>query len=239
MRLRRPIWLGAALALAPAAPAAADVEVRGLDTLQFDKPIVSIAPGETVTWSFDGTSQFHNVKSTSGNWNWESQLGQPAPRASFRFTTAGTYEYLCRVHPDTMTGKVLVAAPGEPPPPPPSPPLGEQPLPNDSPLVPDVAPTALERGGLDTTRPRLRSVRVQRMRRGAWIRFRVSERARVTVRFERGRKVVETRHVNAAGSERLTVRGKALRAGRYRVALRAEDVAGNRSGVRTARLTVR
>jgi hypothetical protein len=59
------------------------------------------------------------------------------------------------------------------------------------------------------------------------------------VRLKRDATVVRTRHVDAAGSERLTVRGKALRASRYRVELRGEDVAGNRSGVRTARYTMR
>jgi hypothetical protein len=62
----------------------------------------------------------------------------------------------------------------------------------------------------------------------------------VTVRFKRGGKTVKTKTMNASGSYRTTVRDrKALRAGRYRVELRAEDVAGNRSGLRTARLTVR
>ena len=83
-------------------------------------------------------------------------------------------------------------------------------------------------------------MRVQHRPRGARVSFRLSERATVTVRLERGGKVVKTRHVRGSGSLRVTVQDRrALRPGRYRVQLRAEDLAGNRSGIRTARITVR
>jgi hypothetical protein len=130
-----------------------------------------------------------------------------------------------------MVGDVIV---GDAPPPPPPPP-GEQPFPNDG-----AALSVLETGGLDRTRPTVSSLRVERAAHGARISFRVSEQSVVTVHFKRGGKTVKTRQVSASGSVRLTVRDrKALRAGRYRVEVRAEDVAGNRSGLRSARLTVR
>jgi plastocyanin len=236
MRRRGALLLGCALPLVAAAPAgAAAVQVKAIDMpASWDKPAVTISPGDSVVWSFAGTVDLHNVVSSSPNWSFTS--GQPAtagPDVSVAFTTPGRYDFVCQVHLG-MAGTVTV---GDVPPPPP-PPLSEQPLPNDSPL-PDVTPSALETGGVDTTRPTLRAVRVRRMGHGARIRFRVSERARVTVRLQRGHKVVGTRHVNAVGRESVTVRDTALRAGRYRVRLRAADVAGNRSGVRTARLTLR
>jgi plastocyanin len=240
VRRRHALLLGAALPLAAAAPAgAAQVEVKAVEPAGaspvWDKAEVDVALGDTVRWSFDGTQQAHNVEAAvePGFTSWsglDTTTQSPAPPATWTFNEPGTYLFVCEVHKDSMRGYVRVA--GAPPPPPPPP--GQQPFPNDG-----VAPAALETGGLDTTKPSLRYVRVQRSQRGARIRFRVSERARVTVRFKRGRKVVKTRHVNAVGSERLTVRGKALRAGRYRVELSAEDVAGNRSGVRTARFTMR
>jgi plastocyanin len=233
MRGRYALVLGPALALAAAAPAAAaEVEVKGLDTLVWNTPEVRIAAGDSVVWSFDGTTQAHNVQSGSPNWTFQSALGVPAPRTTpVVFATPGTYRFVCQVHPDTMWGDVIV---GDAPPPPPPPP-GQQPFPNDT-----APPGVLETGGLDRTPPTLRSVRIRRLSGGATIRFRVSERARVTVRFKRGGKTVKTKTMNASGSYRTTVRDrKALRAGRYRVELRAEDVAGNRSGLRTARLTVR
>jgi plastocyanin len=232
MRRRRAVLLGPLVALAAATPAAAaDVEVQGLDTLVWDKPQVSILPGDTVHWKFAGTTQAHNVMSGGGNWTFASPLGAPAPDASFKFDAVGTYRFVCQVHPDTMVGDVIV---GDAPPPPPPPP-GQQPFPNDS-----TPASVLETGGLDTTRPTLRSVRVQRMKRGAKISFRVSEQSVVTVRFKRGGKVVKTTKLNASGNYRGTFRDrKRLRAGRYRVELRAEDVAGNRSSMRTAGVTIR
>jgi hypothetical protein len=61
----------------------------------------------------------------------------------------------------------------------------------------------------------LRSVRVQRMGRGARIRFRVSERSLVTVWLKRGDKIVRTKKVSAAAGEARATVGKGLRAGRY------------------------
>jgi sugar lactone lactonase YvrE len=84
--------------------------------------------------------------------------------------------------------------------------------------------------GRDTTRPRLSRVRVRHGR----VRFTVSERSKVSFRIVR-RVHRRWRDVNsftrrfAAGrrSHRLKLSG--LRAGRYRVVVRAEDGAGNRS----------
>jgi plastocyanin len=230
MRRRQVLALGHVLALVAAAPAAAaEVEVHGQDTLTWDKPQISIAAGDTVVWKFAGTTQAHNVMSGSGNWTFASPVGAPAADTSFTFATAGTYRFLCQVHPDTMVGDVIV---GDAPPPPPPPP-GQRPFPNDS-----TPPSALETGGLDTTKPTLSRVRVRRAAPGATIRFRVSERSVVTVRFKRGGKTVKIARLAASGRYHGTLR-KGLRPGRYRVELRAEDVAGNRSGLRTARLTVR
>jgi plastocyanin len=235
VKRRHAVLVGLALPLVAAAPAAAaQVEVKaleppGLEPL-WDKELVRIDPGDTVVWSFAGTIQAHNVWSgTSTNWNYESLAAQPAPNGSFTFKTTGTYHFVCRIH-SSMQGDVVV---GNAPPPPP-PPLSEQPFANDGAPV-----TVLETGGLDTTRPKLSGVRVRRTSAGARLRFRVSERSRVTVRFRRDGKIVRTVKVNAAGSYRGTLRAaKRLRAGRYRVELRAEDLAGNRSGIRRARLTL-
>jgi hypothetical protein len=129
-----------------------------------------------------------------------------------------------------MIGEVTV---GSPPPPPP-PPLSEQPFPNDQPAP---APTVLE--VTDEERPKLTRLRAARVRNGARVRFRLSERARVTVRFRRhGRTVKTARRTFPRGAHGLTVRDRRMR-GRYRLEVRATDLAGNRSAVRRARLRVR
>jgi plastocyanin len=231
MRGRIALALGTAAALGVAAPATgATVEVKALDTPAWDKPEVRIAAGDTVTWTFLGTGSLHNVQSSSPNWSFESPVGAPAPTATAPpFTTPGAYDYVCRIHAQ-MTGRVLV---GDAPPPPPPPP-GQQPLPNDSPDVGDV-----ETGAFDATGPRLRDVRVRRRAGGARVSLRVSERARVTVRVVRRGRTVKTEHASGAGRLRLTVAGKGLRAGRYRVVVRAVDLAGNPSSARSARITLR
>jgi hypothetical protein len=117
-------------------------------------------------------------------------------------------------------------------PPPPPPPLSEQPLPNDQ-----TTPVVLEL--TDEARPRLRSVRVKRIAHGARVRFRLSEPGSVTVRAKRGGQTVKARslRVRRAGTRTLSLRG--LRAGSYRIEVLARDLAGNRSRVAHARLTVR
>lgn len=233
MRRAALIALAAALAL-PAQAAAADQTVQAVDaTLAWSPPNVTVKAGESVTWTFAGTSQAHNVASSSANWSLTTPIQANHPPVSYTFASAGTYSFVCNVHPSTMTGTVTVTdASGNPPPPPPPPPPGSQPFPNDQspPAVVEVS---------DTQRPRLTRVRAARIARGVRVRFHVSEPARVTVRVRHDGHTVRTRTVrlHRAGTKALRIRG--LRAGVYRVDVLARDVALNRSKVKRARVTVR
>jgi plastocyanin len=227
------IALAAALAL-PASAAAADQTVQAVDaTLSWSPATVTVKAGESVTWTFAGTSQAHNVASSSSNWSLTTPIQAGHPPVSYTFAAPGTYSFVCNVHPSTMTGTVTVTdASGNPPPPPPPPPPGEQPFPNDQ-----SPPTVIEVS--DTQRPRLTRVRAARIARGVRVRFHVSEPSRVTVRVRHGSRAVRTRTVTLrrAGTRALRVRG--LRAGTYRVDVLARDVALNRSKLKRARVTVR
>jgi plastocyanin len=228
---RRPLTflLGSAVAVAAAAPAAAaPVTVHGTDAQVFDKPAVNVEVGDTVTWTFDPGLP-HDVTSNSANWSHKSTTTAPAPPTQFTFTAPGVYEYVCSIHSTTMRGTVTV---GNPPPPPP-PPLSEQPFPNDG----TVSPDAYEVGGIDTADPRLRSVRAKRSGKRVRVSFRVNEQSVVTVRFQRGRKVVRTKRAATERRGSVTVRG--LKAGRYRVKVVATDPAGNDSSARRASFRVR
>jgi plastocyanin len=194
---------------------------------------VTIKAGETVTWRFAGSTGLHNVASSSSNWSWSN--GQPAsaaPDASHSFPTPGTYGFLCQAHGTSMFGKVLVTdANGNPPPPPPPPPLSEQPFPNDT-----AAPSAFE--VRDTMPPRLTHVNVRQRPDGARVRFRLDEPALVTLRVQRARLTMKrSRALLLAGTRTLTIRR--MPPGAYRLALVARDLAGHRSRVKRARLTVR
>jgi plastocyanin len=224
---------GVLAALAAAPPAlAANADVQAVDgptatTNSWSPSAVSVNVGDTVTWRFDGTSSAHNVRSTTTNWNIDTPFAVAGPPAGYTFTAVGTYDFVCGLHPE-MTGRVTV---GSPPPPPP-PPLSEQPFANDQP-----APSVFEI--TDERRPRLSRVRAAGRDGAARVRFRLDEPGRVTVRLERGSRKVRSRTVRLrrAGSGAVTLRG--LRAGAYRVEVRARDLALNRSRVERLRVTVR
>jgi plastocyanin len=224
-----------------ASPAlAADTVIKGTDALVWDQPNVSIAPGETVTWTFDGTVQAHHVKAngstpTDGAWaSFESPLGVPAPPKSYTFTNEGVYDFFCSVHKDTMVGTVTVSVAPVPTPVPTPVPLSQQAFVNDAPT--EVAPeTAV---ALDTAKPGLTALSAKRMSKGrARVRYKVSEESVTGILFARGKKIVKTYAVTGKGA--LYFDAKGLRAGRYTVTLVAVDLAGNRSKARTVRVTVR
>jgi plastocyanin len=229
----------AALAAVPAASAQGPV-VQAVDPTeanryesQWSPQTVTITPGQSVTWSFAGTSGLHNVESRGTNWYFYS--GSPAiapPAASFAFPAPGTYRFVCLVHETTMWGDVVVTdASGTPPPPPPPPPLSEQPFPNDQ-----QAPTVLDVA--DRSPPRLSRVRVAAVRNGARVGMRLSERARVRVRFKRAGIVIRTeRRTFRKGVRSLTVRDPRMR-GSYQVEVVARDLAGNRSRMKRLRVRV-
>jgi plastocyanin len=232
--MKRLLAVAIGLALFGAAPAQAaqEVVVTGLDTLTWDKTTVDIQPGDSVRWSFAGTTAVHNVKSSSPNWEIDSDLGPvPAPDSvPYTFTTVGEYTFVCEVH-ATMTGVVRVAE--GPPPPPPVVPLSQQPFANDF-----VAPVAPETAvAVDKTRPSLSSLSVKRRARGARVTFKVSEESAVAVVFSRGGKAIKAYAVEqGSGTRALNARG--LRSGRYTVTLIAVDIAGNKSKTRTLRVRV-
>ena len=229
----------ATLAGAPAASAQGPV-IHALDGTQpedfrWSPKEVTVKAGETVTWSFTGTTAPHNVASTGSNWIPTFRNGDAAftpPPASYTFSTPGIYRFVCEIHASTMDGTVIVTdASGVPPPPPPPPPLREQPWANDqqAPLVLDVA---------DEKRPRLSRVRALAVRNGARVRFSLSERARVSVRFKLAGVTVRSAHKTfGAGTRSLTVRDRRMH-GRYSIEIRATDLGGNRSRPQRVRLTV-
>jgi hypothetical protein len=184
---------------------------------------VDIHPGDSVVWSFAGTTQAHNVQNASANWSLAAPVLVAGPDVSASFPDEGSYDFVCQVHPDTMKGTVRVtSASSPPPPPPPPPPLSAQPFVNDA-AAPVPAETAV---ALDTAKPALTAVSARRWRHKARVRFRVSEESVVAIAFKRGGRTIKTVNVSGSGAHSVNV---AMRAGRYRVELRATDLAGNRS----------
>jgi plastocyanin len=228
--MRWVLAIVATLAFAPSAYAQGTVQADETN-FKWVPDNVTIKAGETVTWNWTG---FHNVKSTSTNWDVRgTTTGFQHP-----FPAPGTYTYVCEFHSvdsngqPLMVGSVTVTdASGTPPPPPPPPPLSEQHWGNDQ-----QPPSAFEL--VDQVRPELDRVRVARVRNGARVRFHVSERAQVVVRFKRGGIVVKSRRKTfGKGAGRLTVRDRRMH-GRYLVEVLARDLSRNRSAVERDRVTI-
>jgi amicyanin len=82
-----------------------------IDNFTFTPATVTIKAGTTVTWSNKDDIP-HGIAAT-GNAFAKSKTLDTDDSYSFTFTTPGTYQYFCYIHPH-MTGKIVVeAATGE------------------------------------------------------------------------------------------------------------------------------
>src|SRR5690606_24594700 len=83
------------------------VEIVGLS---FTPAVETVTVGEAVTWTNDNGS-VHTVTPRplpDGSVPWESAQLEPGQTFVQTFNTPGTYEYVCSIHPDRMTGSVVV-----------------------------------------------------------------------------------------------------------------------------------
>jgi plastocyanin len=91
------------------------VTIAAGDDVFFEPPEVTIAPGDTVVWTFDNPTVAHNAQSDSAaNDEW-GRFGNNSPATvnhpdqSFTFTQPGRYGFHCQIH-GAMTGTVYVSA---------------------------------------------------------------------------------------------------------------------------------
>ena len=92
---------GAAVMAAPLG--APDTELK-IDNFTFVPQRVTIKPGTTVTWVNDDDIP-HAIAATGKEFR--SKVLDTNDKYSFTFTTAGTFEYFCSLHPH-MTGTIVV-----------------------------------------------------------------------------------------------------------------------------------
>src|SRR5438132_5987581 len=111
MRIKRDVCVAIVLSVAAAAifgagaVSAANTEVQ-IDQFAFIPQRITVKAGTTVTWINEDDVP-HTIVSSSKVF--KSKALDTADKFSFTFTTPGTYDYFCSVHPH-MTGAVVVEA---------------------------------------------------------------------------------------------------------------------------------
>jgi plastocyanin len=66
-----------------------------------------VAAGSTVTWT-NNDNFTHNVQFSAEGLPTEPLTMEPGQAAQLTFTAQGTFAYLCTLHPQDMTGTVVV-----------------------------------------------------------------------------------------------------------------------------------
>jgi amicyanin len=97
------LGLAAGVAVMAAPAGAEDTEVK-IDNFTFVPQRVTVKAGTTVTWINEDDIP-HAVAATSKAFR--SKVLDTNDKFSFTFTTAGTFEYFCSLHPH-MTGTIVV-----------------------------------------------------------------------------------------------------------------------------------
>ena len=100
------------MTMAPSSAAAAAAPVAtnevAIKDFAFAPGTVTVKAGTTVTWT-NNDQDPHTVTSTGTGGPLKSATMQNGEKYTYTFTTAGTFEYLCTIHP-FMTGTVVVTA---------------------------------------------------------------------------------------------------------------------------------
>lgn len=126
------------IALLPAVPArSATIAYVSIKNFAFSPATVWVKPGWEVRWT-NGGSTGHTVTTDAGApEEFNSETIQPTSSYQRAFSTIGTYDYRCTIHPG-MRGKVIVRTTDVPPPPSPTP--SPTPTPKKS-ATPSASPT--------------------------------------------------------------------------------------------------
>jgi plastocyanin len=99
--------LAAVVLMAPALPAnAGGHTVKATQQKKFSPSTISVNKGDKVVWKNTSNNLKHTVTAISSNWSKNTKI-KAGQSTSFKFTKAGTYKYICSIHPG-MSGKVVV-----------------------------------------------------------------------------------------------------------------------------------
>ncbi|MNS19083.1 Amicyanin precursor [compost metagenome] len=96
---------------AAASTAPAEAVTIVVKDFEFVPATVTVAPGTTVTWKFEGPAPHTSTSSMGASVQWDSGTKRPGESFSYTFDTAGTHHYHCTLHP-RMQGSVTVGTAG-------------------------------------------------------------------------------------------------------------------------------
>ncbi len=217
------LGLGAAFALSTAPSLAADQTVQATSSNTFSPRTVTINVNDTVTWNNGGG--IHNVKFDDGSFEEPSEPSFSSWSVKRTFASAGEFRYFCEEHGAAggsgMSGTVVVQGAEQPPPPPGG--------------TPDTTPPDID--DLRVAPSRFCNKKTKRCPKpGARITFTVDEDATIGGRIVRrrdGRRVGKLSIAATEGSNRVTLSGKGLALGKYRLELTPRDAAGNKASAPT------
>ncbi len=102
--------LSAMLVLIVTGAAAASGSAVSIKDFAYSPTTLTVHVGDTVTWSnMEDSSSHVPHTATAADRSWNTGVIQPGSAGSVTFRTAGTFAYLCTIHPD-MTGTIVVLA---------------------------------------------------------------------------------------------------------------------------------
>jgi plastocyanin len=80
-----------------------------LKQIQFHPGTLHIKRGESVTWKWEDADidTQHNVTSTGAK-HFKSSTTKMTGTYTVKFTKVGTYKFECTIHPESMTGAIIV-----------------------------------------------------------------------------------------------------------------------------------
>ena len=106
MRTRHIVIAAVAIGSLGASVAEASTRTVRISGIEFRPSSITIQRGDYVRWRFADPRVSHNVKSR-GTLRFRSSETKLTGTHTVRFRRAGTYRYVCTIHPN-MRGKVVV-----------------------------------------------------------------------------------------------------------------------------------
>jgi plastocyanin len=205
--MRGTALIGVLALLVVAEPARAATAEVAVSNFAFAPAEITVQQGDVVTWIWNGPDTNHSTTThAEGQTTWDSDAKNSSPdhqvgdKFSKEFVHLGEFDYFCKVHPTTMTGRVIVRERVQDP---------------TQPVSPDVvAPT------FGTLRISLKARRVM---------FNLDEAATVEGRLRGPGKLLRTLTLAGKVGNNTLRLPKRLRAGRYSMRMFATDKAGNKS----------